>query len=109
MKHGTKKAIAAGCECDSCRLMARVYDHGRLAKRPSECSTAVLIAPFQVVLLALQAHGHSVPMIAAHCGLPGKTIYRVLHGDVRFIHESTAARLRRMASLFPIGEVVDQH
>lgn len=78
MIHGTRKAIATGCDCNLCTLVqAQLRD-------PQPLSTSVPTGQARVHIEALLAAGWTIARLAAHVGYGTSTLYAIRAGKWQF-------------------------
>ncbi len=101
MKHATRKSIESGCECDGCRLTARLYAKDELF-HPQRTAT-VDTAPFRAVMQSIVARGGTMADIGTATGCAQHTLRSIWFGERSHVYRSTADKLRRMTVLLPEG------
>lgn len=99
MRHGTRMAIATGCDCDGCRLTAMLYARRGTLREPPKVS--IDPAPYQAILQSLTAQGFTVQDVAERCALHPQTLYGLWHGKRLRLNSETASKLRTMLDLLP--------
>ena len=107
-RHASRASIEAGCTCDGCRLMARVYANQeppkaqrRRATRARAASTPLVDGTaWGSIIAALLAQGRTVNELSVYCGCGGHTIGDLAAGK-RKVRAATVPKLRRLLELLP--------
>lgn len=107
MRHGTRAAYEAGCECDGCRLCYRLTHRdpihrergGHQSWRRNSYSKLLPAAPYTKVVRALLDAGSTAVQLAGITGLSTTAIRLLDRGATLWVYPATAEGIRRLIPL----------